>query len=106
MTDATFSVELVQTTDRSFLVVVGEVDLATEPAVVNAARRAVADGEGRPLTVDLRGVQFMDSSGLRALLKARDLARGAGIPFTVCASEGPVLRLFRVAGVEDWFDLV
>jgi anti-anti-sigma factor len=106
VTGAVFSVELVQTTDKSCLVVVGEVDLATEPAVVDAARRAIADGEGRPLTVDLRGVQFMDSTGLRALLKARDMARHAGIPFTVCASEGPVLRLFRVAGVEGWFDLV
>ena len=53
--------------------------------------------------LDVCGLQFLDSSGLRALLACRDRARSAGVPLTLAVAAGPVTRLLDVAGVRDWF---
>jgi anti-sigma B factor antagonist len=42
----------------------GELDLVSEPVLAEA----LAQAGGRPLRVDLSELQFMDSTGLRALL--------------------------------------
>jgi anti-anti-sigma factor len=52
------------------LVVHGEIDLATAPAMAGAiAALAPAAGE-RPVVIDVGGVTFIDSTGLKALLNA------------------------------------
>jgi anti-sigma B factor antagonist len=48
------------------LAVEGELDLVTEPQL----SAALADAAGRPTTIDLSELAFMDSTGLRALLSA------------------------------------
>jgi anti-anti-sigma factor len=56
------------------------------------------------LVLDVRGVQFLDSSGLRALLVCRDRTQEAGAEFRLAVAPGPVSRLLAVAGVQGWFD--
>ena len=90
------------------LVVRGDVDLDAEDRLVEAARSAVA-GLGaartdRTLVLDLAAVTFLDSSGLRALLRSQALARSQGVTVRVVALPGPVTRLLEVAGVADRFD--
>jgi anti-anti-sigma factor len=76
----------------------GELDLIGAPAL-----RDAIDGLGEvgALEVDLTDLDFIDSSGLNALLSAarRQQARD-GVLRVVAASE-VVLRLFDVAGVRD-----
>ena len=78
----------------------GEVDVAAVPALERALEAAIettADG----FVVDLSGVEFMDSSGLLAMLNARGLlAREARALAVVCPG-GPVRHLLEVAGVSE-----
>jgi anti-anti-sigma factor len=49
-------------------------------------------------------VTFIDSSGLRALLRCRDAATAQDVPFALAVGENPqVKRLLDIAGVEGWF---
>lgn len=53
----------------------GELDLTSVPQFERELRDAEATGPGR-LVIDLSGLDFMDSTGLRALLQARERAKG------------------------------
>ncbi|MHB1924204.1 MAG: STAS domain-containing protein [Acidimicrobiales bacterium] len=100
-----FSVEVLTEGDQTRIVARGEIDIATEQALRDAAAAAVASAPSGRIVVDLHQVSFMDSSGLRALLQSRDTAEAAGTAFRITAvPEGAVQRLFRAAGVADWFD--
>jgi anti-sigma B factor antagonist len=46
----------------------GELDIATVPSMTAALGSSI--GEGGPLTLDLSGLTFIDSSGVAAILKA------------------------------------
>jgi anti-sigma B factor antagonist len=84
--------------------VTGELDLYREGAL-RAAMTAVLDaGDVGSLVLDVRGLQFLDSSGLRALLVCRDRTHESGAEFRLAVAPGPVLRLLAVAGVQGWFD--
>jgi anti-sigma B factor antagonist len=96
-----FSLDTEVDDDACVLTVRGEVDIVTSPQLVVAGRDAVRAG-AQQLTVDLRAVTFMDSSGVAALI---NLHRAAARLRVVC-HDGPVRRLFaltateRVLGVE------
>jgi anti-sigma B factor antagonist len=53
------------------------------------------------VAVDARGVTFIDSSGLMALLRGRDVAAEAGVAFRVVKPSPPLRRLAELTGVED-----
>lgn len=100
-----FFIEVLTTGNQARIVARGEIDIATEQALRDAAASAMASAPGGRIVVDLQQVSFMDSSGLRALLQSRDAAEAAGTEFRITAdAEGAVQRLFRAAGVTDWFD--
>jgi anti-anti-sigma factor len=78
----------------------GEVDVASVPALERALEAALETTAGG-FVVDLSGVEFMDSSGLLAMLNARGLlAREARTLAVVCPA-GPVRHLLDVAGVAE-----
>ena len=56
------------------IVVRGELDLATAPRL----QAALADPRRRAVLVDLSGLTFMDSTGVRTLLQASEDASSAG----------------------------
>lgn len=62
--------------DQVIVCLRGELDVA-EAAGVAAAFAQVAD-RAREIVVDLEGMEFIDSIGLAALVRARKLARHAG----------------------------
>jgi anti-sigma B factor antagonist len=74
----------------------GELDLGS----AGRLRRALAElqAEADSIVVELRGVEFMDSSGLAALIGARNDAVRAGRTFRVTGAAGSVrLLLDRTA---------
>lgn len=92
--------------DTLFVTVEGELDLAVEEEVVRAARAAwtATRSELSRVVVDTSGVSFVDSSGLRALLRCRDAASEQGFEFVLrAAPDSPVQRLIALAGVGEWF---
>src|SRR4051794_30364968 len=61
---------------RVRVTVAGELDLATVDQLRTALERAEADA--RELVIDLRGLEFLDSTGLGELMAAQRRAREAG----------------------------
>jgi anti-sigma B factor antagonist len=84
--------------------VAGELDLFREGALRAAVTAVLDAGDLGSLVLDVCGLQFLDSSGLRALLVCRDRTKEAGAEFRLAVAPGPVTRLLAVAGVQGWFD--
>ena len=78
----------------------GEVDLATVAKLEEALAASMATGDN-DVAVDLKGVTFMDSTGLRALLTANQQLADAGRRMAVIVSGGPVDRLLDISGLGD-----
>ena len=81
------------------LTVVGELDIATTPQLEEAARTAIARGV-RDLTIDLRELSFMDSSGLSALIILNERASNEGWTLGLLKPTGPVLTILALTGAE------
>jgi anti-anti-sigma factor len=78
----------------------GEVDIATVPALELAIDGAIRDSAGA-FVLDLCELEFLDSSGLNLILRARAvLARQDRVLLIVCPP-GPVRRLFDDTGIAD-----
>ena len=69
---AAFKVEHADLSGAPGVVIHGEVDVSTVPALVDALDTAIRESAGA-FVVDLCSVEFLDSSGLSALMRARAL---------------------------------
>ena len=98
-----FSVRTEQHGDAAVVVPTGELDLATAPALEDALERAFEGGSER-VVLDLRELEFIDSSGLRTLLTARRQADVAGKQFSLVAGHRGLERTLEIAGVHKVFD--
>ena len=76
----------------------GELDLATAPQLI-AALRAHDDCER--LVIDLRGLDFMDSSGLRLLVSEHARAREGGYELQLVRGGPEVSRLLRLTRLDE-----
>jgi anti-anti-sigma factor len=82
----------------------GEVDMAAVPALELALDGAIRDSAGRfvrAFVLDLREVEFLDSSGLHLILRARALLARDDRALAIVCPSGPVRRLFEEAGIAD-----
>ena len=78
---------------RVLIAVSGEIDLAT----VGGLRDALDRAAGTAVWIDLTDVEFMDSTGLTALVAAHQ-----AIDLTViCPGGGPVHRAIEVSGLDE-----
>ncbi|MGY1753742.1 STAS domain-containing protein [Blastococcus sp. SYSU D01042] len=80
------------------LVVTGEIDSSTAPALGRSVEGVLADPPGS-LTVDLCGVSFLDSAGLSVLATAHRLAREDGVALRVLAASRAVVRPLQITGL-------
>ena len=74
----------------------GELDLAAAYDLETALSRLC--GAGAHIELDLRGVTFMDSMGMRSLLTARDMCDEHGCELSVLAGEGQ-RKMLEVTGL-------
>ena len=88
-------------TVRALVRVAGEVDTASVGELSAALEGLVASG-ATELHLDLAAVDFMDSTGLTALITARTLLEGRGTVVVESASSA-VRRTFAVAGLDVVF---
>jgi anti-anti-sigma factor len=98
-----FTVRTEQHGDATVVVPTGELDLATAPALDNALTRAFEGGPTARVVLDLRELEFIDSSGLRTLLTARRRADDAGTNFSLVAGHRGLERTLEIAGVHKVF---
>jgi len=57
------------------------------------------------ITVDLRGVAFVDSAGIRALLRCRDQADAAHTSFILAETPATIVRVLEITGLAAHFGL-
>ena len=82
------------------LVLVGEIDTYTAPEL-EEAMVALPD----QCVVDLSGVSFIDSSGLRVIVEAHSGRRDRGGAVTLRSPSPSVERLLQIAGVVGHLDV-
>lgn len=76
----------------------GDLDVAGAPELAEALALALAS-DATEIVVDLRGVELLDSTGLRALLEPR--AEDGGDRIVFVEGEEHVMGVLRVAGLLD-----
>jgi anti-sigma B factor antagonist len=84
--------------DRHTLVLTGELDLASAPILEAATARLCADGASE-IVVDLSGLAFIDSTGLRTILSSMSLCEEHLCNFWLIPGPRAVQRLFELAGI-------
>jgi anti-anti-sigma factor len=97
------SIEIKENSDSARLILQGELDSASD----RAATRALGDVLSRGfdlVTIDLRKLDFMDSTGVKFLIDARDAGRGLGIKIAIAYTTGLVERVLTVSGVATLFE--
>lgn len=80
--------------------VIGELDQATLPELQRALDEVIDAGSGA-LLIDLSDCSFIDSSGLAALVSARERVTSADDRgFAICCGTPQVLRLLEITGLD------
>ena len=90
--------------DCAVLQLTGEVDMYSAPQLREQVVELV-DGGVRHIIADLRGVDFLDSTGLGALVGSLKQLRTHDGSFKVVASGGRALRIFQITGLTHAFAL-
>lgn len=89
---------------RAVLAVAGEVDLETASQLGDQALEALRDVSPH-LVLDLSGVTFMDSTGLKVLLTVQRRAELAQGSLAVVGTTRPVNRIMDLTGLDHTFAL-
>jgi anti-anti-sigma factor len=85
----------------------GELDMLTVSKVAEVIDRLAPQADGvRHLVLDLRGLTFMDSTGLRELVRQNEFARSNRHNLAVVRGTDAIERLLDVTGVKDHLVLV
>jgi len=79
--------------------------MSTVPTFEKALSSAL-DEEPDRLMIDLSEVNFMDSSGLNALVRARNVMEDTGVQLVISGVSDQVRRLFEVSGLMTAFMFV
>jgi anti-sigma B factor antagonist len=85
--------------------VIGEIDVATVGELREALNDAASEVNGR-IVLDMSATEFIESTGLGALLEAHHRAQSEGYELIViCDSEEP-LKAMRLTGLTDLLTVV
>jgi anti-sigma B factor antagonist len=87
------------------LVLSGDLDLLSSPTLAHAAD-AVAESDAELVIIDLRELEFMDSTGLHVLLQAQQRMHELGRRFVLVRGGDQVQRMFDLTGVADALTIV
>jgi anti-sigma B factor antagonist len=104
MTEAELTVETRDAGDWSIVAVKGEVDLYSAPRLKERLADLTASGRTR-ITVNLEGVEFLDSTGLGVLIGALKRCREAGGNLALAGPRGPVRKVLSITGLDKVFPL-
>jgi anti-sigma B factor antagonist len=95
-----FRVEVRNADAATVITVSGELDLASSPALEEELER-VAQSDAKVVVVDLRHLEFMDSTGLSVLVRAHQRAEENGRRLGLVNGSQQVQRLLTLTGVAD-----
>jgi anti-sigma B factor antagonist len=82
----------------------GELDFATAPTLEDALKNVISSGANN-ITLDFHEVTFLDSEGLKVLLRAYRHLRDHGGSMRVQGCSRFVARTFEILGLESQFGI-
>ena len=82
----------------------GELDIASIPRLMQ--RLEPHRQQGREVVLDLRGVEFMDTSGLHLVFETQRRAGEEGFRFAIVRGSANLQRLFDIAGFGESLQMV
>lgn len=89
---------------RTVVSVVGELDTEVADRLRDAGLAAATGADG--FAMDLSGVDFIDSSGLAALIAINNALQATGSHLTVLRPSRPVRRILEITGLNTAFTVV
>ena len=101
-----FSIELAEHDGRVEVVPRGELDMASAPELEQTIMPRIQDGKW--VVLDLRSLDFIDSSGLRVVVGAHRAAEAGAGRFT-CIRGTPgstVHRIVEIAGIDGVIEMI
>jgi anti-anti-sigma factor len=95
-----FSISVRDLPDVHVVALYGELDAATVDGLLDA----LVEVAGSTVVVDLSGLTFMDSSGIGALVVARNRILANGLGQLVLTRPGVIVRkALEIVGLSQWF---
>jgi len=91
--------------ERVVLRLDGELDLASVPTLESAVENATLD-DAAELVLDLRGLEFIDSTGLRAILLQDKRSTERGQAFALVRGPEQVQRLMNMTHLDEHLKIV
>jgi anti-anti-sigma factor len=82
----------------------GDLDIASAKALEDELRWAI-DSDASAVVLDLAGLTFIDSTGLRALLLAAKRSAGSPVRLSMVRAPEVLQNLIQTTGVEDLLPL-
>jgi anti-sigma B factor antagonist len=79
---------------------IGELDLDTAPQLNEELTAARTSGADR-IVLDMRALTFMDSTGLRLVIRWDTASRADSFQFAIVPGPEVVQRVFRLTGMEE-----
>lgn len=96
-----FRIEISHTESGATIELGGELDSATYPLLVERFDELVAAGERGQVLLDLTGVTFIDSAGMRAIIVIERSAQEHDVALAVRPPAGPVSELLEITGIGE-----
>jgi anti-sigma B factor antagonist len=103
--ESPFKVECTTAGALSIVALHGELDLSVRAQLIAAVDQVLAEN---PLIVaiDLRGLKFMDSTGIHVLVSTGRRCQERGRRFFLIRGDARIEHLLTVSGLEDYFEIV
>lgn len=99
-TPSALRVETCTRHDEIVLAFSGEADVATAPLLARALTQASENGHTR-VTVDLGGLEFLDTFCLEIILETREKLRDRGADLVLRSPQSPVRRILDILQRQD-----
>jgi anti-anti-sigma factor len=93
-------VEVRRERGATVLTLAGELDLASGPVLEEELERAIG-GDAEQLIIDLRALDFIDSTGLSLFVQANQRMQSGGRRLGLVRGGSQVQRLLEVTGIAD-----
>src|SRR5947208_16906453 len=90
---------------RVVIALTGELDIDTAHKLTDTITTGTRNG-ARELLIDLRALEFLDSSGLRALVSAEAQAQETGCALVLVRGPSAVQAVFDLTGLTERFAFV
>lgn len=94
------TIEVTSTPKAHTIALNGEADLLGAPNI-EAALADAATGEAQRIILDLRALTFIDSSGLRALMRGHEQCIARSYELQILPGPANVQRLFELSGMNE-----